>query len=50
MAPRLVKPLGPSVMANEYNRRLRIYLGLAPVALSSGPERRPFGLSLSRRW
>jgi len=48
--PPLVSEEDADQMANEYNRRLRIYLGLAPVALSSGPERRPFGLSLSRRW
>jgi hypothetical protein len=48
--PPLLSEEDADAMANEYNRRLRVYLGLAPVAGDGGRDRRPFGLSLSSRW
>jgi hypothetical protein len=37
-------------MANEYNRRLQVHLGLTPVAGNSAHGRQPIGFTLSRRW
>jgi hypothetical protein len=48
--PPLLSEEDAVAMANEYNRRLRVYLGLAPVATDGGRDGRPFGLSLGGRW
>jgi hypothetical protein len=48
--PPLVSDEDADAMANEYNRRLQLHLGLAPVAASPGRDRPPLGFSLSRRW
>jgi hypothetical protein len=48
--PPLVSDEDADRMANEYNRRLRVYLGLPPVAVDGGREQRPFGLSVGSHW
>jgi hypothetical protein len=48
--PPLVSEEDAEAMASEYNRRLRVHLGLTPAAANGGRDGLPFGLSLSRRW
>jgi hypothetical protein len=48
--PPLVSEEDAEAMANEYNRRLQVHLGLAPAAANAGRDALPIGLSLSRRW
>jgi len=52
--PPLVSEEDADAMVNEYNRRLQLHLGLAPVGTRSDRDRdgdrSPIGLTLSRRW
>ena len=48
--PPLVSDEDAEAMANEYNRRLQVHLGLVPVAATTGRDRLPLGFALSRRW
>jgi hypothetical protein len=48
--PPLVSDEDAEAMANEYNRRLQVHLGLAPAAANTGRDAVPLGFALSRRW
>jgi hypothetical protein len=49
--PPLISEEDAAAMANEYNRRLQIHLGLPPMAPNAGGAYRPpIGFTLSRRW
>lgn len=48
--PPLLSEEDADAMASEYNRRLRVHLGLPPLAVDGGREQRPFGLSVGSHW
>jgi hypothetical protein len=48
--PPLVSDEDAAAMAEAYNRKLQVHLGLAPVASARGTDLRPVGLTVSRRW
>ena len=48
--PPLLSEEDAEAMADAYNRRLQVHLGLAPVSSASGTDLRPLGLTVSRSW
>ncbi|HXJ21036.1 MAG TPA: hypothetical protein VMT03_12460 [Polyangia bacterium] len=48
--PPLVSQDDAEAMAEAYNRKLQVHLGLTPVSGARGTDLRPLGLTVSRRW
>jgi len=48
--PPLLGEAEAEAMADAYNRRLQVHLGLAPAASAGGTDLRPLGLTVSRSW